>query len=116
MHGYDRTQGFSCTVQELGSRLRKAREAAGLTQAQAGELVEVGRDSVRGYEDGTRTIPALYVAALARRTGYCAGWLLTGEGEEKASPPGQAEAILRFIRLVANGEIPPPTPPDTPLG
>jgi transcriptional regulator with XRE-family HTH domain len=42
-----------------------AREAAGLTQRQAAELLGVSRATMQNYERGTTAMPAAFLAVLA---------------------------------------------------
>ena len=88
---------------DLGRRLKEAREVAGLTQAEAGKLGGVGRDAVRGYEEGNRTIPADYVAALALEVGWSAHWLLTGTGPRQPEGEDSARAKIEAIRQIIEG-------------
>jgi Zn-dependent peptidase ImmA (M78 family)/transcriptional regulator with XRE-family HTH domain len=57
------------TPQELASRLRKARETAGLTQEAAAHHLGLARSSLAQVELGNRTISGLELEALARLYG-----------------------------------------------
>ncbi len=60
----------------LGDRLRKAREHAGLTQAELAELIGIARSSVVSYEIG-RTEPSRpVVLSWSLATGVATEWVL----------------------------------------
>jgi transcriptional regulator with XRE-family HTH domain len=61
----------------VGIRMELARRAAGFTQAQLADLIEVGLSTVKRYESGT--IPKRPIlAAWAMATGASVKWLETG--------------------------------------
>ena len=55
----------------IGERLKEARLKKGLTQSQLGELLEVSKVSICGYEKGTRTPTMEKFLALIRRCTIC---------------------------------------------
>ena len=63
----------------LGSRLRAAREATGLSQANVAELIGVTRQSVCAWENGARCPTAVQLGELAAMYCVCAHSLLFGE-------------------------------------
>jgi transcriptional regulator with XRE-family HTH domain len=66
-------------VFDMGDRLRKARDAAGLTQTELADALGIGRRSVSRYEDGHQTPKRWIVMAWAEVTGVPFEWLATGE-------------------------------------
>lgn len=56
----------SLTSVEIGARLRKARKAAGITQAQAAAATTVSRPTLIAIEQGTRPVKANELASLAQ--------------------------------------------------
>lgn len=62
------------------ARLKAARGATGLTQAQFAAQTGVSTRSYQGYEDG-RSLPCAEAIGGFVRLGINANWLLTGEGE-----------------------------------
>jgi transcriptional regulator with XRE-family HTH domain len=54
----------------LGTALRDAREATGLTQAEMGERIGVGRDAVRSIEGGDSKRITATIKAYAREVGW----------------------------------------------
>ena len=75
------------TVQETGSvpkstladRLRKAREHAGLEQAELAERMGVGRNTVSNYERASHAPREIVLRAWAMATGVPVEWLRTGD-------------------------------------
>jgi len=66
---------------EVASRIRKVRQALGLTQAQFGQRIGVIKVSVARYEAGR--LPRMNVLdAIARLGGVTIEWLLHGQGPE----------------------------------
>ena len=53
-------------VNHLGSRLREARIAAGLTQSQAGKLIGKFRETITEIERGRRKVQISEIALLAK--------------------------------------------------
>ena len=74
LHGYE----ASCGLMErdwvhLGAVLRAGREALGLTQAEMGERIGIGRDAVRDIEQGERKRLTASVKAYAQQLGWVDG-------------------------------------------
>lgn len=69
-----------CDLQQIGERMRAAREALGLTQASFNE--QFGYGSVRSYQKNEAGIneAGICLAAAFIRAGINANWLLTGDG------------------------------------
>lgn len=63
---------------EIAARLRTAREAAGLSQAQVARMLEVARPTVSEIEAGRRRVPAEELARLADIYAVSADWVLFG--------------------------------------
>lgn len=84
----------------VGERLKQARAAADLTQAQAAKRAGFHKQSVIRWEAGTRNIGAVDLAKLARVYGTTAGAILgelgyqmaTGEAGSTDAPTGSAGA------------------------
>jgi len=62
--------------QQLGARVRAARERAGLTQAALAEAAEMSVPTVARCEAGAREMTAYDMACLARALGVCPGALI----------------------------------------
>ena len=67
----------------FGDRVRKAREKAGLTQAEMADLLHVSRKTLNHYElDRTQPQrPIDFIEALAEATGVSTAWLMWGADE-----------------------------------
>jgi transcriptional regulator with XRE-family HTH domain len=72
----------SDSPQGLGTRIRQAREAAGLIQDQLAEAVGVGSTAVTRWETGKRTPPAYRLSRVARTLNVSVDYLL---GQEDAA-------------------------------
>lgn len=64
------------TLEEIGSRLRKAREAAKITQASLAEELGCARVNVSQWESGTNGMTVSKVATICRKLKISADWLL----------------------------------------
>lgn len=60
---------------EMGSRLRLAREQAGLSQGQVAQLMQLHRPSISEMEAGRRKVSAEELAKLAEIYGVDVSWL-----------------------------------------
>ena len=69
----------------IGSRLRSAREMAGLSQGQVARMIKLHRPSVSEAEAGRRGVPAEELARFAEIYGVTSSWL-TGEGPDSLAP------------------------------
>ncbi|WP_405881025.1 helix-turn-helix transcriptional regulator [Streptomyces sp. NBC_01136] len=127
--------------QQVGRRLRTARETLGLTQDDVAGALSVPRTSVTAMESGQRNVTALELRRLARLYRRTVHWLL-GEEEEAAVDNAlyrataelsedDKEQVLRFAQFLAAAGSPPtsrkrrsapaplgppPTPPTQPPG
>jgi transcriptional regulator with XRE-family HTH domain len=96
----------------LAMRLKEVRQARGLSlrrmqHALENRGYEVSHDSIRHYEQGTRTIPVDYVRMVCIALDVDAAWLMFGDrareigsdehnGVRAAPPAGQAEALRQI--------------------
>jgi transcriptional regulator with XRE-family HTH domain len=83
--------------EEITARIKQARNEAGLTQAEMGELLEVIPRSVQNYEAGR--VPWDKIAKIAEITGKTHQWLLHGtdEGTPVATPLDQLHRMETAI-------------------
>ena len=72
----------------LGDRLRKAREDAGLSQAELADLVNVSRATVSNAEVGARRPLPITIESWARVTSVPEEWLKTGKAPAGQGPGG----------------------------
>jgi transcriptional regulator with XRE-family HTH domain len=95
----------------VGARLRDARLAMGLTQADVADALGLSRPTLAAVEKGTRKITGLELRRLARLYQRDVAWLL---GEESEASAGSAlhratanlteadkEQVLRFAEFLA---------------
>ena len=83
----------------MADRLRKAREAAGLEQAQLGELMAYSRQAISSAERGVTTPRRIVLRAWAMATGVPVEWLETGE-----APPAGPEGPGTYTARDSNPE------------
>jgi DNA-binding XRE family transcriptional regulator len=93
---FERTRkvGSAAELEEVGSRIAKARNAAGLTQQQLADQIGVTRRSVQGYEAG-RVAPYRHLDRLAEVLGRPRAWFLPDDGTN----------VLRDVRRIVREEI-----------
>lgn len=72
------------TREQISSRLRTAREAAGLSQGQAAKLLDMHRPTITEIEAGRRKVSGEELVRFAELYGITVEWL-TG-GKESADP------------------------------
>lgn len=101
----------------LPTRIRKARLAAQLTQAEMARRIGVKRSAATQWEHPLGTSPSMHhLIQIAIETGTCVEWLGTGRGpsrcdgtetapalprEDCAQDASESEALLRFRKLPA---------------
>ncbi len=78
---------------EIGARLKKAREAKGITQAALGTAIGVQGGSVWRYEDGEMLLGADKLVRAAIALGVTERWIMTGE----EPPPVEAVVVREDI-------------------
>ena len=81
--------------QELGRRLKRAREAAGYTQEQAAELLGLSRPTLADIEAGRRRVDTVLLRRLATLYGRQPGELLGPTSEREEAQIRQAAARVR---------------------
>lgn len=91
------------------SRLKEARDAAGLSQAKLAELVGVSRAAVNQWENGDiKSLRPENLFKVARALNCSAEWLATGNGSKEpveiianavdALEPADRQAVFDFIQ------------------
>ena len=114
--------------QVVGARLREARLAVGLTQADTASALGVSCPAVAALEKGTRKVSGLELRRLARLYQRSVGWLLGDDAEPAATDAvlqrataelsqHDKEQVLRFAQFLAaqpaqqgDGKSPRPRP------
>lgn len=76
--------------EEIGGRIKQARERAGLRQEDLADLIEVSNRTVQNYEAG-ETKPFAKLKAVAAATGVTVEWLLHGDPEQPAAQASSTE-------------------------
>ncbi len=78
----------------IGERLRMARENKEMDQATLAGKVGVVTRTLQRWEKGEQVPDGLAITRIARITTVQPNWLLTGDGEMYAPPPGRPENIF----------------------
>jgi len=63
----------------IGEKLKKARESCGLTQTQAANYLDIKREIISYYENGTRPISLAKLTMLSNLYGYDIGYFVNEE-------------------------------------
>lgn len=84
------------TTNTLAERLKYAREMAGLSQAQAAELIDAEFTTISRYETGLRQPRDQRLAELADTYKVSRDWLLTGAGLTPESEAKWRSLMARF--------------------
>ena len=82
---------------EIGERLRDARKARGLTQAEIGALVFVGDDAISAIEKGVNLLQPDIAQKLDQNLGITWSYLYTGRMVDL--PPDLQAGVLEQQRL-----------------
>lgn len=92
-------------MKSVSTRLRLARRAAQLTQAEVASLLGVGRSAVAQWErtDGSR--PSVgHLAALAQKLDCSFEWLATGRGGRACATASSGEETAVVLRPFARDD------------
>jgi transcriptional regulator with XRE-family HTH domain len=84
---------------QVGARIRKARDAQGLSQEQLAERLGVTKGLVSQYETGLTSVPSKRFSQLAEVLGVSSDWLLTG-GEPDEQTKAQTKAELEGLMIL----------------
>ena len=104
-------------MENIGPRIRDARERAGMTQQALGKLCGVSRAAIAQWEGGT-TLPSLtHLQRAADALGVWVSWL-TGENSDgeapmaqPAAPRGRTVAVIDYIAAGTWDTVNDPYPP-----
>lgn len=94
------------TSKALGQRVAKARCAAGLTQNELAQSIQLDRTAISRIESGDRRLEALELVAISRSTGVPAEWLLQSAPivASYRGRPEEAQLDVRVEALIATLE------------
>lgn len=108
---------------QIGSRIRQAREAAGLTQERLGELVPMGPQNVSDVERGMVGVSLTALKRICQILGVSSDALLFGDTPENSATglvrrlsrltPEQFQVMERVVNAVMESfALPPQEPKD----
>jgi cytoskeletal protein RodZ len=88
--------------QVIGARLRKAREALGISQERAAQALELPRTSVSAMEAGNRKVTGAELRRLSRLYCRTVAYLL---GMDEGSPTQEMAAVLNGLSEADRGHV-----------
>ena len=91
--------------QAIASRLRLAREMAGLTQGQVAKAQGWHRPTVSEIEAGRRKVSAEEVAALAEMYGVNVPWVIGEEDEEANGAADRVKLAARELNKLRDEDL-----------
>lgn len=80
---------------EVGKRLRKARQAAGITREAIAERFDISVSTVQMHETGRNGFSGRLAAQYSRAYQVRVGWLLQGSGDMKEDKSGEVIDLLQ---------------------
>jgi prephenate dehydratase len=95
-------------MNEIGERIRRARKAAGLSQAELADAVHVSQATVSSWEGGSHGPSHENFEEIAKAVGRSPGWLAFGEKDEtgRAKPAAAALCAPKDARTIAFQGVP----------
>ena len=94
--------GHAATRQSIASRLRLAREMAGLTQGQVAKNLGWHRPTVSEIEAGRRRVSAEELSTLAELYGVDVAWIV---GEDSSSSSARATLAARELSKLRDEDL-----------
>ncbi len=91
-------------LEQIGRRIRRARERAGLTQEELATQIGKTQKAISGYEKGTRAIRITEVPELARALAVAPGYFLGSEeiDTKEVLKTAYSQLLPVFQRIVTN--------------
>ena len=93
------------TRTEIAARLRRAREAAGLSQGQVAKRLQLHRPTISEIEAGRRRVGADEVAQFADLYGVSAEWITTGARGDDAVLDERLALVARQLGKMSDGDL-----------
>lgn len=90
---------------QIASRIRTARENAGLSQGQAAKLLGVARPTISECEAARRKVTAVELTAMAKTYGVGVAWLVGEEGNAGSSSEDRIELAAREIAGLKDDDL-----------
>lgn len=90
-------------MDNIGSRIKAARKALGLTQADFGNKLGLKPNTITSYETGNRTPADAIIISICKEYKVSREWLKTGNGEMFV-PATSREEIANFASQIINDE------------
>lgn len=86
-----------------GSRIRRVRKAMGLSQADFGQRIGVGRDTIANLESSRTVLQNIHIKSICREFGVNYEWLAYG-GDDRDMFIRPDEAIQAAFRIAMNND------------
>jgi transcriptional regulator with XRE-family HTH domain len=91
------------SIEQILARLTHARKQAGLSQAQAGKLLDLGASTISHYESGARELSVAMLLRLAKLYEVDVSWLMTGVNPNFTD--AQRQAVVDAYQKVVNKSV-----------
>jgi len=91
--------------EKIATRVRLAREMAGLSQAQVAKFIEIPRPSVTEIESGKRRVSADELTQLAKLFDVSVGWLVDENPESVDSSDPRIQLAARELNQMKPDDL-----------
>ncbi|MCI0631249.1 MAG: helix-turn-helix domain-containing protein [Phycisphaerales bacterium] len=91
--------------QQLGARLRWAREQAGLSQGQVAQQMQLHRPTISQIEGGERNVRVEEIKQLAELYGVDQEWLINGDSALSGERDPRIELAARELRKLKRSDL-----------
>ena len=82
----------------LGLNLRRARDAAGLSQQELADRIGLSQNAISLYENGSRAMPAHLLQALVRELGIPVQFFFKDTPDESLTPEAKLQEIVTKVQ------------------
>ena len=90
---------------EIAGRLRRAREASGLSQGQVARKLQLHRPTVSEIEAGRRRVSTDEVAEFAELYGVSSEWLMTGKIGGQNAADERLAVVARQLSKMSDADL-----------
>ena len=91
--------------EQIASRLRLARETAGLTQGQVARKMDIHRPTLSEIEAGRRRVSAEEIAMMSDIYGVSAEWIISGQDPSAGSGDDRISLAARHIGKLKDEDL-----------
>lgn len=95
----------TATPEEIGKRIRIARNSIQLTQQKLADLIPVGRITLTNWENGKSKPKTEQILELSKHTNVPAAWIAFGITEDGEKLPYEKTEIIEIIKALPREHI-----------